>query len=396
MSTGMAPAVTAEPAAARRLARTGWIWIALVLLVVGGAGAAISAAGDPVDRGLLDPDSAGPDGTRALVEILRAQGVDVRVARDRGAAAALLADGPATLVMPDSAYLSDDAVQELADASADAVVLSATARIARLLFPGTTIDGIGPDRPLAESCDLPEATRAGPIVGGVMLRPGGTETVACYREGDRAALLVADDGGTRVSLLDARELFTNEHLAENGNAALALNLMGRHADLVWYVPTPADSDLADAAPTLGELTPTWVTPVMVLLLCAAIAAGVWRGRRFGPLVIENLPVTVRASETMEGRARLAERSGDGVGALDQLRLDALDRLAVLLGLGPAASADEIAEACADRSGAQRGVVRDILIEHVPADDADLVTSADRLRDLETAVRSAVRPEGNPS
>ncbi len=44
--------------------------------------------------------------------------------------------------------------------------------------------------------------------------------------------------------------------------------------------------------------------------CSApgIAAAFWRGRRFGPLVVENLPVTVRASETMLGRARLYEKS----------------------------------------------------------------------------------------
>ena len=130
----------------------------------------------------------------------------------------------------------------------------------------------------------------------------------------------------RVSAVDGRTLFANESLAENGNAALALNLMGRHPRVVWYVPSLTDTDLT-GDPTLGELTPPWVSPVIVLLLVAGIAAGVWRGRRFGPLVPERLPVTVRASETTEGRARLYARSRDAVHALDQLRVSALGRLA---------------------------------------------------------------------
>ena len=53
-------------------------------------------------------------------------------------------------------------------------------------------------------------------------------------------------------------------------------------------------------------------PVIVLLLTAGLAAAIWRGRRFGPLVPERLPVTVRAAETTEGRARLYAHARDAV------------------------------------------------------------------------------------
>lgn len=389
---------SAEPSggSARRGSRPGWgwMWIVVGLLVVGGVGAVISAAGDPVARGLFDPESAGPDGTRAVVEILREQGVDVTVARDLDAVHSALDGSASTLIMPDSAYLSDDALSSLIETATDAVVLSPTARATRVLFPGAIPAGVGPAHPIDPSCVLAAAVRSGAITSGIMFDPAGSTATACYLDDGRAALLVDEEGDRRVSLLDAREMFTNAHLAEHGNAALALNLMGRHPAAVWYVPSPADSDLTDSSPSLGELTPPWVTPVMVLLVCTAAVAAVWRGRRFGPLVVENLPVTVRASETMEGRARLAARSRDSVGALDSLRLATLDRLAGLLGLGASAEAGAIADACADRIGAQRHIVHDILIGHVPVDDDDLVSSADRLRDLETAVRTAVRPERN--
>ena len=69
-------------------------------------------------------------------------------------------------------------------------------------------------------------------------------------------------------------------------------------------------------------------------------------------------------------------------------------MARLLGLGPNAAADEIADAAADRLGADRRVVRSILLDDVPTDDAQLTVVASRLRELEGAVRDAVRPERN--
>jgi hypothetical protein len=171
--------------------------------------------------------------------------------------------------------------------------------------------------------------------------------------------------------------------------------MGRHPLVVWYQPDIGDTDLAETDFTLGELTPPWVSPVIALLLVAGIAAGIWRGRRFGPLVNERLPVMVRASETTEGRARLYAQSRDALHAADQLRIGTLERLARLLSLGVGASAPEIADAAAARAGIDRGVARRILLDDVPATDADLVDLSLRLRELEDAVHSRVRPERNP-
>jgi hypothetical protein len=122
-----------------------------------------------------------------------------------------------------------------------------------------------------------------------------------------------------------------------------------------------------------------------------VAAGIWRGRRFGPLVAERLPVTVRASETTEGRARLYARSRDALHAADRLRIGGLRRVARTLGLGPGASAIEISDAAAERLGWDSAVVRAILIDEVPATDAELVDLHDRLQILERAAREAVRP-----
>ena len=103
---------------------------------------------------------------------------------------------------------------------------------------------------------------------------------------------------------------------------------------------------------------------------------------------------MRAGETTEGRARLYAHARDALHAADQLRIGTLGRLGRVLGLGPAASAEEIADAAAARTGIDRGAVRGILIDDIPQTDADLVALDDRLRALEKAVQAAVRPERN--
>ena len=386
-----APVAGVQTSRVRRVAV--WIAIVVVLLLVGSLGAALSGLGRFTARDVLDPESPAPVGARGLASILREQGVDVVVARDRAAALTALSGRAATLVLPDAPALSDDGVAEIADAATDVVLVDPRSRTLRLLLGDAGPRGVGDGAVVEPGCRLPDAERSGPVAPGALFAAG-DGIQACYPSGDGFGLLVRDDGDRRLSAVDGTALFANEALAQNGNAALALNLMGRQGVVVWYVPGLADTDLENTDPTLGELTPPWVSPMLVLLLCAGIAAAIWRGRRFGPLVAERLPVTVRAAETTEGRARLYARAGEPVHAADQLRIGALSRMARMLALGPAASATEIADAAAARTRLDRATVRGILLDDLPRSDGDLVTLHGRLRDLEDAVHAAVRPERN--
>lgn len=390
---GAAEAGAARPGRGRRIGT--WVAIAVVLLVVGAVGAFMAAAAEWTQRDALDPESAGPNGTKGLVQVMRDHGVDVQVVRSRGDAAEALAHGAATLVVADTPALSDEAVENLFDAAEDVVLIDPRARTLDLLIPGAVTAGVADGEKVAPACGLGDAERSGAVApGAVFDADDSTGVAACYPAADGYGLLVKERGEGRVAAVDGTALFTNEFLAENGNAALGVNLMARHPLVVWYQPGLGDTDLTDADPTLGELTPPWVSPVIVLLLVAALAAAVWKGRRFGPLVAERLPVTVRASETTEGRARLYARSRDALHALDQLRLGALGRLGRLLGLGPSATAIEIADAAAARTGIDGAAARRILIDDIPAGDADLVELGLQLRHLEDAVHAAVRPERN--
>ncbi len=115
-----------------------------------------------------------------------------------------------------------------------------------------------------------------------------------------------------------------------------------------------------------ELQAPWTLPLTVLLLLVALAAAVWRWRRFGPLVIENLPVVVRAGETMEGRARLYERGSARLHALDALRIGTVTRLARLCSLPRTASVEEVVDAVAALTGRNRAEVAALLVDDEPA------------------------------
>lgn len=386
---------TLAPAPVRRRSRAavGWIVLVAALVVIGLFGTTI-VYGGWTQRDAFDPESPAPDGTRALVRVLEAQGVTVTVARDLAAAERALTESPGTLVMRDAPELSDDALRSLTARARDVVLVEPRSRSLDVLLGGSALAGVVDERTVDPACDVAAAEAAGPARVGELYLPGDGVT-GCYPADDGFGVLVAGGDGSSVAAVDGVTVLTNRALPRDGNAALAVGLLGRSSSLVWYVPSPEDADTGAAAPTIGDLTPPWVSPALVLLLIAGLAAALWRGRRFGPLVVERLPVTVRASETTEGRARLYAASGDAAHALAELRHATRRRLAGLLGLSPRVPAEQLADAVAERVSAERAVVRGILIDDLPRTDRDLVAASDRLRDLETSVRATLRTERTP-
>src|SRR5690606_8139879 len=173
-------------------------------------------------------------------------------------------------------------------------------------------------------------------------------------------------------------------------AALALGLLGGTDRLVWFLPSVADVE-ATGPPTLQELTPTWLVPVTSLLAITVLVAMFWRGRRFGPLVAEDLPVTVPSGETMEGRSRLYQRTAARTRAIDALRIGTVGRLGNALGLSRHASVPEVSDAVASVLGRNPNEIRSILLDTLPTSERDVVALSDALLDLPTAVIAVVDP-----
>ncbi len=380
-------ASTAEARPRRVRAIVGWAIVVALVVLVAFVALQVSATG-PGARGTLDPEGRDDSGALALAEILRDQGVEVSVYRSRAEARAAV-DDDTTLVMTNPYTLTDDALSELLDPADRVVFLSTGTHLLGVLDIGENAPGSS--NAAAADCDVPEFADVGTIRADRFFSPeDGVE--ACFGDGDGAAVLVDDAGdGRRTSVVEGTRLFSNAYLAENGNAALALALLGQTDRVVWYVPSFGDTDIEGQSPdTLGSLTPPWVTPAILLLIVAGIAAAVWRGQRFGPLVAETLPVMVRASETMHGRARLTAKAADAPHAGQALRDGAQRRLARRLGLAVHAGADEVADAASDRLRIPRGTLQALLAGPLPDDDAALVELARRLDELETAVEATTR------
>lgn len=370
----------------------GWVAIAALVVVFALFVGSITTSA-PGARGALDPESADESGALALAELLRDQGIDITITRTRSDAINAL-DADSTLVMADPFALSDEAVEDLIAPADRTVILSSATRLLRLVDLGENAPAVSDDA-LAAQCDLPELANVGTVRPDRFFTPEAGVT-GCYSDDNGAAgLLVDDDSDRRVALIEGSALFSNEHLAENGNAALGLALLGQSEDVVWYVPSFDDSDIEAQGPeTLAALTPQWVTPAILLLMLAGIVAGISRGRRFGPLVAETLPVTVRASETMHGRARLTAKAADAAHAADALRDGSRRRLAARLGLTARSTPAEVADAASDRLHIPRGSLHQLLVGPLPASDPELIETARRLAELEAAVETAVHVERN--
>ncbi|WP_294177931.1 DUF4350 domain-containing protein [uncultured Schumannella sp.] len=392
MSTTTAPEVLTPTLRTTGARARFWI-LGIAAIVLVGIVMLVAERGVSTEASRLDPDSAAPGGTRALVEVLRDQGVEVHLVTSiTEMRRAVAAADSATVVLHDpTAILDEQQRAQFLRTAARLVVLepglAATADLApEIGLAGSALDS---EQRLDSACALPAAERAGEIRGtgfGYRILDDSTGAVGCFPAGDDIVALVQlpRDNGDLV-ILGATSLLTNEEITLAGNAALALNLLGEDATLVWYVPGVDDLRAGDELPSILDLTATWATPLALLAVLVVIAAGVWRGRRFGPLVRERLPVIVRSSETMEGRARLYERADARLHALDALRMAALGRLATRVGLSRRATVDEIVAAVASLTGRDRSQLHDLLAGAAPHSDADLLRISDELGQLERTV-----------
>ncbi|MFD3803138.1 DUF4350 domain-containing protein [Streptomyces sp. NPDC058611] len=372
----------------------------LAVLLTGAVVMAVLSSGS--QHGHLDPRSADPSGSRAVAELLKERGVTTRVVTTAREAAAAAGPGTTLLVTsPDVLGATQrSAVRSAMDLSGGRTVLLAPSEPSLpLLAPGVHSRGSAHPDVLAPDCTLPAATSAGRATTGTGLRyttlPGAT---ACYPSGGHPTLLLIPSGrtGGDTVLLGAETPLLNRSLAQEGNASLALQLLGSRPELVWYLPSLADSD-PDTAPdgeekSLFDLIPAGWSWALLQLLVAGVLAALWRARRLGPLVTERLPVVIRASEATEGRARLYRKAGARDRAATVLRAATRERLAALVGVPPTRAHDPaslVSAVSARLTGTSAsGDVTALLFGTTPSDDAALVALADHLDALEREVRTS--------
>lgn len=374
--------MTAAPTTLRRDPRAVWavargpLAILAVVLVL----AAVLAAFAPrTTRGFLDPESTAGNGSLALATLLRERGVQVDLARTSAEVRGIGRD--ATVLVPVADELSAVQLEALRASRADLVLVAPNAGQLRELAPGVEPAGRSSASTWAPDCDLPAVRAAGEITAGTSTYAAG-QGVACYRDADGAGLVQVSVGGRTVTVLGGIETLTNESLADEGNAALSLNLLGGHPRLVWFRGVPEGVPV-DQRRSIGELLPPgWLWAAGMLGVAAVLTIG-WRARRLGRVVSEPLPVVVRAAEAVEGRARLYRRARARGHAADVLRDASRDRLAGLVGTS---TRPALVAAVAARTGRPGVEVDGLLYGPAPVDDRAMIDLARALDACEAEVR----------
>jgi hypothetical protein len=383
MTTHAAPPAPVEQGPGSFLARNRASLLIGLGLVAAVLIAALSGGGDNTTP--MDPDNAGPDGTRAVARVLDDEGVDVDVARsaDELEDVAVGSDTSVVVVLPGN--LGEATVERL---------LEHTSGASRVVVLGADIgaaEALGAPAPPSND-DLGDGRAAGcvdPLFDGLTVE---VDTAPVYEGGDcfpgdlGAVVLRPSD---RLLLFGADQAFTNDQVLRADNAAIALRLLGQDRRLVWYVPSLADLSAGEGV-SLTSLLPRWVFPGLWVAGLAAVATVVWRGRRLGALATEPLPVVVRAVETTRSLGRLYRRAGDRTHAAAALRRSARSRCAERLRLGSGFDPAGLVREVARHTGRPETEVARLLDpppgDPGPSTDRDLINLAQALAELDREVQ----------
>jgi hypothetical protein len=364
-----------------------WRAARLPVLIVGAVLAVtvlLAIVANRTQAGLLDPRAVDPSGSRALATLLRDQGVRVDLVQT--VAEVGRAEPGDTVLVTHPGVLQEQQLTALRETGADLVLVAPGQPALDVLAGGLAESGADDVAARSPACSLHAAARAGVADMGDVLyaAAAGADAALCYPAEDGAGLAQTNAGGRQVTAIGTPVPLTNDRLDEQGNAALSMMLLGANERLLWYLPALDDPALEPRS--VGDLVPGGVRWGLLQLAIAIGLLAVWQARRLGPVVVEPLPVVVRAAETVEGRARLYRRSAARDRAAAALREAALARIVPMVGLSRQAQPTEVVAAVAARSPRPAPEVGVLLYGSVPHDDMSLIRLADELDRLEREVR----------
>lgn len=357
------------------------IWFAVALALALALALAVLTAGDETFSAPLDPQNPSPDGGQALAQVLQDQGVQVDIVRSADALDEAGVGAATTVLVTGADQLAPSTIRRLrTDAPvADVVLVQPPHHVLKELE-----NGAGPDY----ASDTTSGNCADDRFDDLTLTVDHAESYStdtgCFPS--NGGFVLARGRGL-LTYLGAGEALTNDQVLRGDNAAVALRLLGAHHRLVWYLPTYDDA-AADEAVSLWSFAPGWLGPALWLVGLTVVATMLWRGRRLGRLVVEPLPVVVRAVETTRSRGRMYRQSDDRAYASSALRAAARRRLAEHLGLGRGATEAEVITAVARHLDRREDDIGSLLADHAPAPvhDQSLVGLAQALTELTKEVR----------
>ena len=361
-------------------ARPTLLIIAFVILVFFGLAALPDGRMNAVPVGIRNPTG---DGARALAQVLKKHGVSVREVTAKQAATV---GEDTTLVVVFPSRMSHTIEQDV-ETRANVVYIGLEEEFGS---SPAYLDGLSGDRgpagstKVAPACASEIAGQAAEIIPSRYSVSGaGTNWQMCFTaDGETYAYAERiQDGRFRAVIPDSVRV-RNRGILEAGNAALALNAIGRTPKVAWYIASRTDGmSLAETTPTQSPyLAPAFLTVAGSLALLALAF-----GRRLGPLTPERLPVEVPAAETLIGKARLLRTQRAYGHAASALRSACASRIASSLGVSTSADRNALTQAFTLR-GLPPSRYEALLWGPPPVNEAALVQLANDLDAFEKEIR----------
>lgn len=332
-------------------------------------------------------DNPRDEGTMALAELLRDEGIAVSQATS-ARAAVTAAHAGVTVALVNPSELPAPLRHELAESGADVVVVGSTYEDLTGLGQ-VRAHGVSAIGDLEAQCQDPDAQAAGSVsmtTGSLTLeRAPGAQ--GCFPiDADHFAYTTEElPGGGTLRVISDASILTNDRLTEQGHAALGIRALGHHDSLIW-LDASRTGDLG-GADWRGVSAPPWLPVLMIHLAATILILAVVRGRRLGPLMTERLPAVVRSTETTIARGRLYRRAADRERAARALRRGSAMRLSRYLGLGASPGRGALLDALARATGMPHPVLDALLYGPAPRSDTSLADLAVNLDRLESKARS---------
>ncbi|HEX2028337.1 MAG TPA: DUF4350 domain-containing protein, partial [Nitriliruptorales bacterium] len=316
-------------------------------LLVAGVGVLIAlVVGPPADGGRpFDPASSAPQGTRALVEVLRGLGGDVRVLTG-----APDTDTDVALLLLDR---YDDATRDQLAAWVQAGGILVLGEARSSLSPVTAVGASSFDLlggiDVQPACDSPAVVGVDRVAAPHWQRLSieQQDAVTCFPLEDAAGMVTVPVGRGEVVVLGMPAVAQNASLAEADNALLLANLLVPRPGTVVAVlgPPPPGTGERD----LQQLVPDGARSALVQLAVAFAVLTWWRSRRLGEPVTEPLPTAIAASELVVAVGHLLQRTGRRQAAAEHLRRGLRGELRRTLGLPADVPPEGLVELVAARS-----------------------------------------------
>lgn len=367
--------------------RAGVAALGLVILV---AVAVIMMLLDRTSDQPLDPQNPGQYGAQALATVLSEQGVHVHRVDTPDSLAKHSQGSDTTILISDPTLLSAQRLAQFGRSqltSARIILIAPDPKLLAEAF-GITATATGSDSPVpaGAGCALPWASGLQMPAHTVLYGNIEAGVESCFDTDSGAGAFQVDASNEHPLLLvvGSPDVLMNHTMKQGDNAAVGLRALGQTSQLVWY---SGGYDAQSSAAKHPAVFPRWVRPALWLIAAVTVLLMLWRGRRFGRLVPEPLPVIVHANETTTARGQLYRKARDTARTSTILRAATRGRLRRFLGLAPGTSTDEIVRQVAAHSGRSPQDVGALIVENPqPITEAELNRLARELTDLERQVR----------